>query len=99
MSPRKQQKRSSHSKQQKLAELRSIAQGILGYLAQRPEAKDTLEGIAHWWIQRQCSDRLVDNVEQALAFLVEHNLLLEKRSQGTASYYQLNSQKRQAIAQ
>ncbi|MCG3158212.1 MAG: hypothetical protein DKINENOH_04853 [bacterium] len=30
-----------------------IAEAVLGYLSANPDASDTLEGIAEWWIMRQ----------------------------------------------
>ena len=39
----------------------SVALCILAYLSRCPQAADTVEGIAHWWIMRQ---RLVESVEE-----------------------------------
>jgi hypothetical protein len=30
-----------------------VAEAILGYLAQHPQAMDTADGIAQWWIMYQ----------------------------------------------
>ena len=30
-----------------------VAKDILAYLAEHPQAMDTLEGIAEWWLMRQ----------------------------------------------
>src|SRR2546421_6876460 len=43
-----------------------IAQDILDYLKQRPQASDTLEGVAGWWIMSQQLGEAVGLVQQAL---------------------------------
>lgn len=47
-----------------------LAQDILRYLERNPQAGDTLEGIAQWWLAQQFIDRLVDDVADALESLV-----------------------------
>ena len=74
-----------------------LARAILRYLDSHPEAKDTLDGIAGWWIQREWCDRLLGDVERALALLLSSDLVLETRRQGIPPYYQLNPQQRDAI--
>lgn len=47
----------------------SIAQSIKRYLDSRPQASETVEGVAKWWlIQQRYSDSL-EQVQQALDFL------------------------------
>ena len=46
-------------------EIISVAQLIIEYLKNNPDAKDTVEGIAKWWVHR---DKAI--VEQALEYLV-----------------------------
>lgn len=48
-----------------------LAQEILNYLEGNPQAGDTLEGIAQWWLAQQIIDRLVDDVAVALEKLVK----------------------------
>ncbi|WP_428243230.1 hypothetical protein [Gynuella sp.] len=47
----------------------SAADAILRYLAQRPEAAETVEGVAKWWLARQRYDDSVRLVQQALDYL------------------------------
>lgn len=47
-----------------------IARAISRYLASRPDACDTVEGIAHWWLLRQRYEDALPRVAQALDFLV-----------------------------
>jgi len=80
------------------AEARSIAREILCYLEKHPEAKDTVEGIAQWWLRREDSERSRRDVERAVALLCSQGLILETRRQGVPPYYQRNLQQRTAIA-
>lgn len=47
-------------------EIIAVAQLIVEYLRNNPDAKDTVEGIAKWWVHK---DKYV--VERALEYLVE----------------------------
>ena len=46
-------------------EIIAVAQSIIEYLKENPDAKDTAEGIAKWWVQE---DTVI--VERALEYLV-----------------------------
>lgn len=63
-----------------------------------PEAKDTLDGIGHWWLRREWSECMLRDVEHAVSILLSQGLILETRRKGLPPYYQLNHQKREAIA-
>jgi hypothetical protein len=67
---------------------RVIARAILRYLATHPEAKDTMDGIAEWWLERTPSERRA--VERAVALLLSHGAILETRRRGLPPYYQAN---------
>jgi Fe2+ or Zn2+ uptake regulation protein len=58
--------------------VREIADEIVRYLADHPDAADTLEGIQHWWLSRQRWEPAATQVQRALDWLVEHGLV-EKR--------------------
>lgn len=74
------------------------ARAILRYLESHPDAKDTLEGIARWWIRREWSNRMFGDVERAIELLLARDLILERRRHGMPRYYQLNSDQRDVIA-
>jgi hypothetical protein len=76
---------------------REIARAVLRYLETHPEAKDTLEGIARWWLERERSERLLEDVERAVALLLSSDLVLETRRHGMPPYYQINPSRRQAV--
>ena len=74
-----------------------IAQAILRYLETYPEAKDTLEGIAQWWLWLERTEQLLGEVEQALSLLVSGGLILETRREGIPAYYRFNPEKRKGM--
>lgn len=52
-----------------------LAELVLGYLATHPQAADTVEGIAEWWVQRQQIRALVHNVTEVVRRLTEAGVL------------------------
>ena len=54
-----------------------LAEAILEYLAEHPQASDTLEGIAEWWIMRQQIRAEVATVAKVLRQLTASGLLEE----------------------
>ena len=50
---------------------------ILRYLEENTSAKDTLEGIAQWWLLREWSKRKVVEVEGAVSLLLSKDLIVE----------------------
>lgn len=54
----------------------SVAQSIIEYLKNNPDAKDTVDGIAKWWVHK---DKGV--VEQALNYLVSHKRVIRYNAQ------------------
>jgi hypothetical protein len=81
------------------AEEREIAREILRYLEKHPDAKDSLNGIAQWWLLREWSQRKFAKVERAVSLLMSDNLILETRRKGLSPCYQLNREKCEQISQ
>ncbi|MGE5848525.1 MAG: hypothetical protein ACM362_00175 [Candidatus Methylomirabilota bacterium] len=67
-----------------------VVREILRYLSKHPAAKDTLEGIARWWLDRQQVERSVEEVVQSVCLLVSRGLILERRTKTGRPYYQVN---------
>jgi hypothetical protein len=74
-----------------------LARAILRYLEAHPGAKDTVEGIAQWWLLHEWHERLLVQVERAVSLLLSHDLILETRRPGVPPYYQRHPQQREAI--
>jgi len=77
---------------------REIARRILQYLAAHPDAKDSLEGIAQWWIERGRGETPGGGLERAVAALCAEGLILETRRPGLPPFYRLNPRRRAAVA-
>ena len=60
-----------------------VAQKILDYLTQNPQAMDSPEGIAQWWVASR-----VDNVNEALKLLVRRKSVQALRIK-SGTYYRL----------
>jgi len=54
----------------------AVAQSIIEYVKENPDAKDTAEGIAKWWVQE---DQAI--VERALEYLVLRKQVLRYDAQ------------------
>lgn len=76
---------------------RALARAILRYLEAHPEAKDTIEGIAQWWLLREWHEPLCGHVKRAVSWLLSQGLILEIRRPGVPPYYQRHPQQREAI--
>lgn len=76
-----------------------IAYEILAYLAKNPDAQDTVEGIAEWWLLAQEIERQVSKVKEALAALVAKDLIVERKGKDSRIYYRLNKRKAKEISE
>jgi hypothetical protein len=74
-----------------------MARDILRYLGRREEAKDTLEGIAQWWLLREWTERRLADVEQAVSLLVSKDLIVETTRGPELRYYKINRRKKKEI--
>lgn len=65
-----------------------IAQDVLAYLTEHPDARDTLEGIAEWWLLERCVQRRLADLKRALDDLVDEGLVVrERRADSSVCYY------------
>jgi hypothetical protein len=70
---------------------------ILAYLVEHPEARDTLEGIAAWWLLEQEIKFQLTQVRETLAELVARGLVCEKIGRDSRIHYSLNQGKYEEI--
>lgn len=74
------------------------AKEILRYLVDHPEAEDTLEGIARWWLERRRIDQTVDEVGESLDLLVARGMVEVRLEKTRLARYRMNGDKRKQIA-
>ena len=67
-----------------------VVDAILEYLEEHPQASDTLEGIAEWWIMRRQVRAELDALQNALRQLTESGVLVIT-GEGDRSRYQLKA--------
>lgn len=71
----------------------TLIRRILMYLLQYPDAKDTVEGIKHWWLTG-CEENLgIGEVEEAVSWLVAHGWISARESSTSKFIYGLNREK------
>lgn len=70
---------------------------ILAYLADHPEADDTIEGVAQWWLLEQRIRQQIPVVEKALAVLVEKGFVIEQGGRNGRMRYRINWRKQKQI--
>ena len=75
----------------------AIASEILAYLVEHPQAQDTLEGIAQWWLMEQRIKQVISEVKSALKELVREGLVLEHEGSDGQARYTINLEKRAQI--
>jgi predicted transcriptional regulator len=70
---------------------------ILTYLLGNPDAEDTVEGIASWWLLKEEVKRRTTDVQEALQELVENGLVLQRVGPDQRSRYLLNIGKQSEV--
>lgn len=75
----------------------SIAREILAYLVEHPNAQDTVEGIAEWWLLERRIQQDVPRVKAALAELTERGLIRKRKGKDSSVRYQLDQERLQEI--
>ena len=54
---------------------RHLYRAVLDYLSKNPDAMDTLDGIAEWWVMRQRIDTSVSSLSRVLRRLIAEGLV------------------------
>jgi hypothetical protein len=70
-----------------------IAQDVLAYLVENPQAQGTLEDITHWWLLEREIARRTAEAQSALADLVGRGWVLERRGADGRIHYRINQHK------
>jgi hypothetical protein len=79
-------------------EVSRVLFAILAYLIDHPEADDTIEGIAQWWILKQRIRQQILVIEKALGVLVDKGFVLKQCSRNGRTCYRINRRMHKQIA-
>jgi hypothetical protein len=79
------------------SEVSRVLFDILAYLNDNPDAEDTIEGIAQWWLLEQRIRQQIPVVEKALFELVESGLILAQGGSNGRTRYRINRRKQKQI--
>jgi hypothetical protein len=71
-------------------DLSPTAKRILRYLTNRPEAADSVAGIAEWWLMRDTIETALSEVRGALGELMDAGLVSETGGIGRATSYRID---------
>jgi hypothetical protein len=75
----------------------AMSTAVLSYLAQHPEAQDTIEGIAEWWLLEHRIVETTKALEAVLNDLVQQDFLLASKCAEGRLYYRLNREREREI--
>ena len=70
-----------------------LCSAILAYLAEHPQAQDSLEGIVEWWLLEQHIKQTTTQVNAALEQLVDEGLVIAHEGAAGRVYYRMNRKK------
>ena len=69
-------------------EVSALAQHIENYLAARPNASDTVEGIRRWWVGPPWTDASLELVSAALDLLLQRGIMRARmQADGSVRYF------------
>ena len=68
----------------------TISHFILNYLQKHPDAGDTLEGIADWWLEHERVETAVHEISRVLGLLVENGAVRVIRNRSGVTIYKIN---------
>lgn len=78
--------------------MEQVAYDILAYLAENPDAQDTQEGVAGWWLSGQTIKPNMAVVEGALARLVNKGLVIARGGECARIYYKVDRRRLEEIS-
>lgn len=78
--------------------MQQIAYDILAYLSENPDAQDTLEGIAEWWLSEKTVKPNITVVGEALTELVDRGLVIARSGKDTQTFYKVSRRRMKEIS-
>jgi hypothetical protein len=82
---------------QKNEKKEELAEEILRYLIDHPNAQDTLKGIVTWWLLERTIKHQTALVREALEKLVADGLVIAQQGSDSQTHYKINRQRRRKI--
>jgi hypothetical protein len=70
-----------------------IAREILSYLAEHPDAQDTLEGIVEWWLLERKIINQTTTVKAVINILISEGWVIDSIGRDSRVHYRINSDK------
>ena len=71
----------------------TVKKAILSYLVKHPDAGDTLEGIASWWIAKELIESETKIIANIIEVLLRDGFILKKVRGDKTTFYYLNKDK------
>ena len=75
----------------------ALAEEILRYLIDHPNAQDTLKGIVTWWLLERTIKHQTALVREVLEKLVADGLVIAQQGSDLQTHYKINRQRRRKI--
>jgi len=69
----------------------------LSYLAERPQAQDTLEGVTQWWLLEQEIKKQMDKAQAALDELIAGGWVVARQGKDGRTRYRINRRRLKEI--
>ena len=88
---------SSEKRDMNKTEKSQVSHDILAHLCEYPEASDTVEGIADWWLLEQKISNGITIIEDALHQLVTEGFVLKHEGRDSRRHYRINHGKYEEI--
>ena len=70
--------------------IQTVADEIISYISKHPNAVDSVEGIANWWLTRERYSTAINIVQDALNMLESSGQLLKSTTGNGKEIYSLN---------
>ena len=74
-----------------------LAEEILRYLIDHPNAQDTLKGVVSWWLLERTIKRQTALVKEVLDELVDDGLVIAQQGSDSQTFYKINRRRRRKI--
>ena len=83
--------------QKKNEEKEELAEEILQYLIDHPNAQDTLKGVVSWWLLERTIKHQTALVKEVLDNLVADGLVIAQQGSDSQTFYKINRRRRRKI--